>query len=134
MLLTDEYGEVALYGIPYLLPDAVMADLGAERSHASVLAAAIQLIKADAQERGVARTVVAAHAFVTGAVDSASERDIRVGGIGDVPASLFAGLTYVALGHLHGQQDVSAGAAGPRSGTAGRRWRSRSPSVTTASP
>jgi exonuclease SbcD len=62
VLLADEYGEVALYGIPYLLPDAVMADLGAERSHASVLAAAIQLIKADAQERGVARTVVAAHA------------------------------------------------------------------------
>jgi exonuclease SbcD len=112
VLLADEYGEVALYGIPYLLPDAVMADLGAERSHASVLAAAIQLIKADARERGVARTIVAAHAFVTGAVDSASERDIRVGGIGDVPASLFAGLTYVALGHLHGQQDVSASAGG----------------------
>jgi len=108
VLLTDEHGEVALYGIPYLLPDAAMADLEAERSHASVLGAATRLIKADARERGVARTVVAAHAFVTGAVTSESERDIRVGGIGDAPASLFCGLTYVALGHLHGQQDVSA--------------------------
>ena len=112
VLLSDEHGEVALYGIPYLLPDAVMADLGAERSHASVLAAATRLIKADAQERRIARTVVAAHAFITGAVASDSERDIRVGGIGDAPASLFAGLTYVALGHLHGQQDVSAQAGG----------------------
>ncbi len=112
VLLSDEHGDVALYGIPYLLPDAVMADLGAERSHASVLSAATRLIKADAGERGIARTVVAAHAFVTGAVASDSERDIRVGGIGDAPASLFAGLTYVALGHLHGQQDVNARAEG----------------------
>ncbi|MGN6796002.1 MAG: exonuclease SbcCD subunit D [Streptosporangiaceae bacterium] len=112
VLLRDEHGEVGLYGIPYLLPDAAMTDLGAERSHASVLAAAIRLIKADAHERGVTRTVAAAHAFITGAVASDSERDIRVGGIGDAPASLFAGLTYVALGHLHGQQDVSGGAGG----------------------
>ena len=112
VLLRDEHGEVALYGIPYLLPDAVMADLRAERSHASVLAAAIRRIKADAQERGIARTIVVAHAFITGAVASESERDIRVGGIGDAPASLFAGLTYVALGHLHGQQDVSADSGG----------------------
>ncbi len=112
VLLADEFGPVALYGLPYLLPDAVMADLGAERSHASVLGAATSLIKADAHERGIARTVLAAHAFITGAVESESERDIRVGGIGDAPASLFAGLTYVALGHLHGQQDLSSGAGG----------------------
>jgi exonuclease SbcD len=99
-------GDVALYGIPYLLPDAVMDELGAERSHASVLSAAVELIRKDAAERAITRTVVAAHAFVTGAAASPSERDIRVGGIADVPASVFAGLTYVALGHLHGQQNV----------------------------
>ncbi len=109
-------GEVAVYGIPYLLPDAVMAELGAERSHASVLAAATSLIRADACERGIARTVVVAHAFVTGGLSSASERDIRVGGIGDVPASVFAGLSYVALGHLHGQQTITTG-VGLRAGT-----------------
>jgi exonuclease SbcD len=35
-----------------------------------------------------------------------SERDLRVGGVADSPASVFAGLNYVALGHLHGQQIV----------------------------
>ncbi|HUC59153.1 MAG TPA: exonuclease SbcCD subunit D [Streptosporangiaceae bacterium] len=99
-------GDVGLYGIPYLLPDAVMAELNAERSHASVLAAAVDLIKKDAADRGIDRVVVAAHAFVTGAAPCESERDIRVGGIADVPASVFSGLTYVALGHLHGQQNV----------------------------
>ncbi len=111
VVLADEHGEVALYGIPYLLPDAVMDELGAERSHASVLAAAARLIRADADERGITRTVAAAHAFITGGVPSDSERDVRVGGIGDAPASVFAGLSYVALGHLHGQQDLSAAAA-----------------------
>lgn len=106
VVLTDSCGEVALYGIPYLLPDAVMADLQAERSHACVLAAATARIRADAASRGIARTVVTAHAFVSGALPCDSERDIRVGGIADVPASVFAGLNYVALGHLHGQQDV----------------------------
>ena len=112
VVLADEHGEVAVYGIGYLLPDAVMEDLGAGRSHASVLAAAAGLIRADAGQRGIARTVVAAHAFVTGAAACESERDIRVGGIADVPASAFSGLTYVALGHLHGQQNVPSGAAG----------------------
>lgn len=100
-------GDVAVYGIPYLLPDAVMDELGAERSHASVLRAATERILADARSRGVAQVVALAHAFVTGATGCDSERDISVGGIGDAPASVFDGLSYVALGHLHGQQQVA---------------------------
>ena len=99
--------DLAIYGIPYLLPDAVMADLGAERSHTSVLTCAVERIKADAAARELDKIVVLAHAFVTGAAESESERDIRVGGIGDVSASVFAGLTYAALGHLHGAQQVA---------------------------
>jgi len=38
---------------------------------------------------------------------SSSERDISVGGIGYVPAALFDGFSYVALGHLHGQQTLA---------------------------
>jgi exonuclease SbcD len=98
---------VGIYGIPYLLPDAVMADLQAERSHASVLRAAVARIRADAARRGIDRVVVVAHAFVTGAVGCESERDVSVGGIGDAPASVFAGIDYVALGHLHGAQQIA---------------------------
>ena len=111
LVLRDEAGELAVYGIPYLLPDAVMDELGAERSHTSVLTAAAELIKVDAAARGIERVVALAHAFVTGAVASESERDIRVGGIGDAPASVFAGLTYTALGHLHGSQELAPGVA-----------------------
>jgi exonuclease SbcD len=75
-----------------------------------VLGEAVRRVRADAASRGLARTVVLAHAWVTGGQPSelsGSERDIRVGGVGDVPASLFDGLSYVALGHLHAQQAVA---------------------------
>jgi exonuclease SbcD len=102
--------DLAVYGIPYLLPDAVLADLGAERSHAAVLDKALARVRADATARGLDKIVVLAHAFVTGGAESESERDIRVGGIGDVPAAVFSGLTYAALGHLHGAQQVAGNA------------------------
>jgi len=116
VLLADEHGPVAVYGVPYLLPDAVMADLGVPaRTHEAVLAEAARRIRADAAARGVGRTVVAAHAFVTGGQPAESERDIRVGGVADVPAGVFAGFSYVALGHLHGAQRAGPPPGSPRS-------------------
>jgi DNA repair protein SbcD/Mre11 len=118
VVLADDAGPVAVYGIPYLLPDAAAPALGAERSHASVLAAAAGLIHADARDRGIGRVVIAAHAFITGGAACESERDIRVGGIGDAPAAVFGPASYVALGHLHGPQLVAAGPARAASGGA----------------
>jgi exonuclease SbcD len=106
VLLADAAGEVAVYGIPYVVPDAASAQLDVERSHAAVLAALADRIRDDAARRGTGRVVVMAHAFITGGAASESEREIRVGGVGDTPAEVFDGFTYVALGHLHGPQDV----------------------------
>ena len=53
------------------------------------------------------RRVVMAHGWVTGGAASESERDITVGGVGQVPADIFSSLSYVALGHLHGQQTLA---------------------------
>jgi exonuclease SbcD len=54
------------------------------------------------------RSVVLAHAFVAGADTSPSERDLTVGGSASVPASVFGGIDYVALGHLHAPQRAGA--------------------------
>ena len=112
VVLEDPYGPVAVYGVPYLEPDAVRAELPAgqdeiPRGHAGVLGHAVACIRADADARGIARRVVMAHGWVSGGAASESERDISVGGVGQVPAELFAGFGYVALGHLHGQQTVA---------------------------
>ena len=120
VVIDDADGPVAFYGVPYLDPDAVRATLAAPgapplpRSHEAVLGAAMERVRADAAGRPDARAVVVAHAFVTGAAPSESERDIRVGGFDQVPASVFSGADYVALGHLHGAQEVRAGSARPR--------------------
>ena len=72
-----------------------------------MLGHAVACIRADAEARGIKRRVVMAHGWVTGGTVSESERDITVGGVGQVPAELFGGFGYVALGHLHGQQTVA---------------------------
>jgi exonuclease SbcD len=112
VLLSDEHGEVAVYGLPYLEPEAVRTLLPGEgeapRGHAGVLGRAMECVRADLARRP-ARSVVLAHAWVTGGEPSESERDIRVGGVGDVSAALFDGIDYTALGHLHGAQVLRPG-------------------------
>jgi exonuclease SbcD len=100
---------VAVYPLPYLEPSVAADPLGAsERSHAGVLRAAMARVEADRAVRG-APSVVMAHAFVTGGATSDSERDISVGGVSAVHPTVFAGTDYVALGHLHGRQQVRDG-------------------------
>ena len=105
-----------VYGLPYLEPEVVRTALAAEKSHAAVLTAAMDRVRADlsvrqeqAAQAGLPapRSVVMAHAFITGGQASDSERDVSVGGVADAPASVFAGVDYVALGHLHGPQAIA---------------------------
>ena len=109
VLLEDEHGQVAVYGIPYLEPDVLHQAWGlASRSHHAVLAAALERIRADLAKRPTGtRSVVIAHAFVAGGLPSESERDIAVGGVSVVPLELFDGFDYTALGHLHGRAALS---------------------------
>lgn len=130
VVLRDEHGPVAVHALPYLDPDTVRRTLADDaapdgllpRSHEAVVAAAMRRVRADLAARtaaeGPVRSVVMAHAFVVGGRASDSERDIRVGGVDAVPAGVFAGVDYVALGHLHGPQEIRSPAVpdgdGPR--------------------
>jgi exonuclease SbcD len=107
VVLEDEHGPVGVYGIPYLFPSVETDRLGADRTHESVLGAAVGVIRADARDRGISRSVVLAHAFITGGQSSQSERELRAGGVSDCAAGVFTGIDYVALGHLHGPQAVT---------------------------
>ncbi|MDH6697211.1 exonuclease SbcCD subunit D [Streptomyces sp. DSM 41014] len=109
VVLADTFGDVALYGLPYLEPALVKGEFGvAKAGHETVLAAAMERVRADLATRPAGtRSVVLAHAFVTGGEPSDSERDITVGGVAAVPAGVFDGVDYVALGHLHGCQTLT---------------------------
>lgn len=123
VLLSDEHGEVAIYGWPFLDPEEVrqFALTTDEKDIARTQAAAAEYmmgrVRTDLVERGLTRAVVVAHAFVLdGAADTAvdgapiaeygsdSERDITAGGLDFVRSDTFDGVSYVALGHLHGPQ------------------------------
>jgi exonuclease SbcD len=105
---SDDFDLLA-YGIPYLEPDVDAGQWQVEASQSAVLAEAMRRINEDVESRRKQsskqlRILVATHAFVEGATKSDSERnikDIRVGGLGQTSAAVFAGADYVAMGHIH---------------------------------
>lgn len=111
--LTDEYGEVHFYGLPFLEP-ARLRHLweGELKTQRDVVSYAMDQVRSDLAERG-GRSVVLAHTFVSGAEGEScdSERDIvstlEVGGVDKVPVPVFDGVTYAALGHIHGRATLS---------------------------
>jgi exonuclease SbcD len=80
VILEDEHGEVAIYGVPYLDPDVSRQVLGVPDAigHAGVLGVAMDRVRADLAARPC-RSVVLAHAFVVGGASSESERSIDAG-------------------------------------------------------
>ncbi|MDO4918549.1 exonuclease SbcCD subunit D [Kocuria sp.] len=98
---------VAVYGIPYLEPRAVAQELDCAATHQEVLGAVMRRIDADRCQRGEVTSVVMAHAFVTGAQATESERIVDAGGLGTVSADVFAAHDYTALGHVHRRQRLT---------------------------
>ncbi len=104
--IADAHGPVHFYGIPYLEP-AIVRHLweGVElRSQAQTIGHAMDLVRRDRAERG-GRSVAIAHCFAAGVEATPGvEREIRQGGLDNVPLPVFDGPDYVALGHIHGRQ------------------------------
>lgn len=107
--IADAHGPVHFYGIPYLEP-AIVRHLweGVEvRSQAQAVGHAMDLVRRDAAVRG-GRSVAVAHCFAAGVEATPGvEREIRQGGLDVVPITAFDGPDYVALGHIHGRQQLA---------------------------
>ncbi len=104
LCLTDAYGPVYLYGLPFVKPAHVRCffpDVPIE-SYTDALACAIDALHIDPNVRNILVT----HQFVTGAARSDSE-EISVGGTDNVSLSVFDGFDYVALGHIHAPQNLA---------------------------
>ncbi len=117
---------VAVYPLPYLEPSlhgpllrqefgdeaqsGSEVEAGGRFSHEGVTRLALDAIRRDLATRAGCRSVLVAHAFVAGGQSSDSERQLSVGQVDRVSVEAFAGFDYVALGHLHGSQQLD----GPR--------------------
>lgn len=101
-------GALDVFALPYAEPVEVRAWSGdaSVHDHASALQVCIERMRPHfSPDRA---RILVAHAFVAGMRGSDSERPLSVGGAGSVPAELFRDFDYVALGHLHAPQVVSA--------------------------
>ena len=101
--LADEYGPVRFYMLPFVKPTHVRRYFE-DKEISSYTDALRVAVDAMAMDKTV-RNVLVTHQFVTGAARSESE-DVSVGGTDNVDASVFEGIDYVALGHIHGPQNI----------------------------
>lgn len=101
--LHDAFGPVHVWLLPFVKPAHVRrwfpdADI---ESYTDAVAEAVAHMDIDT----AARNVLVTHQFVTGGARSGSE-ELSVGGTDNVDSSVFAPFDYVALGHLHGAQQI----------------------------
>ena len=102
--LADGYGKVNIYMLPFVKPANVRRYFPEEQieSYTDAVRVAISKMQVNAAERNLLVT----HQFVTGAARCDSE-EISVGGADNVDLSVFDAFDYVALGHIHGAQNIS---------------------------
>ena len=103
--LQDTHGEVDFWLLPFVKPAHVkryFSDAAIE-SYTDTLRVAVEKMGIDTAVRNVLLT----HQFVTGASVCDSE-ELSIGGSDNVDASVFADFDYVALGHLHGPQNIGS--------------------------
>lgn len=103
--LEDEYGVVRIYLLPFLKPAEVRRYFPEQEisGYTDAVRTAVEAMHIDT----AGRNILVTHQFVTGALRSESE-DISVGGSDNVDASVFDCFDYVALGHIHGPQNIGS--------------------------
>ncbi len=114
LVLHDQHGPVAFSALPFGYEYAARECFADQtiKSPADVIRAQVAAARPNVPPG--ARWIIVAHAFVTGASVGETERALTriAGGIETVPADVFSGAHYVALGHIHRPQ--TAGAANIR--------------------
>ena len=105
--LTDEYGEVNFYLLPFLKPAYVRRVFDEEipETYSEAVRCLIEREKIDFCNR---RNVLISHQFYTGKDNpqTCDSETFSVGGIDNIDIGCVKEFDYVALGHLHGEQNV----------------------------
>ncbi len=105
MCVEDAYGPVDIYLLPFIKPAQVRAVWKEEAQKIETYQEAVSFVLQKIQIKPEHRNILVAHQFVAGASVCDSE-ERSVGGIDQIDVSCFEGFDYVALGHLHGPQQV----------------------------
>lgn len=107
--VSDEYGEVNFWLLPFLKPVHVRRFIEDEKEKETVKTydQALQYVLSHLPVDPQIRNILLTHQFITGAKTSDSE-DFSVGGIDHVEAEHFRPFDYTALGHIHRPQKAGS--------------------------
>ena len=103
--ISDGEVEVRVYMLPFIKPANVRRFFPDQEINSYTAAVKVALAQAKIDKSKT--NILVTHQFVTGASRSDSE-DISVGGADNVDASAMDQFDYVALGHIHGPQNISS--------------------------
>lgn len=102
--LTDEWGNVNIFMLPFVKPVNVRLALKNDeiKSYTQAIEAAIEKMDIDESERNI----IVSHQFVTGTseVIRSDSEEISLGGTDNVDYCAYDKFDYVALGHIHSPQ------------------------------
>ena len=103
--LTDEQGEAVFWLLPFIKPAHVKRFYPGEgiETYTDAVRVALEKMNIDPAKRNILLT----HQFVTGSLTCDSE-ELSVGGSDNVDAAVFDAFDYVALGHIHGPQNIGS--------------------------
>lgn len=112
--LSDEYGPVNFYMLPFFTPFIVKSNLKLEKGLENYDLAMDEIIKRENIDTSQ-RNIILAHQFVAGFKFGGSEEDFsysngdekNVAGVGIISLDKFQDFDYVALGHIHKPQKIS---------------------------
>ncbi|MBR1470438.1 MAG: exonuclease SbcCD subunit D [Lachnospiraceae bacterium] len=102
-------GDVDIYFLPWVSTDKVKSVFPERAEEADSIEKAYSIVLDEYRKKFVEghKHILIAHAYIVNAQTSESDRSAVIGTATMVSASVFDGFDYVALGHLHGPQQIT---------------------------
>ena len=104
-----EFADSQVFFLPWMTEEKIKSLYPEERDGITDLTEAYRVAVHHMREKFIPgkHHLLLSHAFITNAETSTSDRAAEIGFATQVPASVFEGFDYVALGHIHKPQQVN---------------------------
>ena len=105
-----EFADSQVFFLPWMTEEKIKSLYPEERDGITDLTEAYRVAVNHMREKFIPgkHHLLLSHAFITNAETSTSDRAAEIGFATQVPASVFEGFDYVALGHIHKPQQVNS--------------------------
>lgn len=105
-----DFADSQVFFLPWMTEEKIKSLYPEERDGITGLTEAYRVAVNHMREKFIPgkRHLLLSHAFITNAETSTSDRAAEIGFATQVPASVFEGFDYVALGHIHKPQQVNS--------------------------